>query len=136
MTDVPKDRKEAAAPFTYFAVDNFGPFYIRIKRSDVPRYVVLCTCLTSRAIYLEVTESLEIYAFINALRRLSAIRGPIHLLRSDRGTNFVEFQEANIYLRKRCQGVRYLLNVFWSLESQNIYSCCKREASRTIQREM
>ena len=89
MADLPEDRMEASAPFTYCAVDYFGPFYIRIKRSDVPRYGVLFTCLTSRAIHLEVAESLETDAFINALRRLIAIRGPIRLLRSDRGTNFV-----------------------------------------------
>ena len=89
MADLPADRIEASAPFTYCEVDYFGPFYIRIKRSDVPRYGVLFTCLTSRAIYLEVAESLETDAFINALRRLIAIRGPIRLLKSGRGTNFV-----------------------------------------------
>ncbi len=89
MSDLPEDRMIAAAPFTYCAVDYFGPFMIRIKRSDVPRYGVLFTCLASRAIHLEVAESLDTDAFINALRRLIAIRGPIRLLRSDRGTNFV-----------------------------------------------
>ena len=86
MADLQEDRMEASAPFTYCAVDYFGPFYIRIKRSDVPRCGVL---FTSRAIHLEVAESLETDAFINALRSLIAIRGTIRLLRSDRGTNFV-----------------------------------------------
>ena len=89
MADLPEDRTEAAAPFTYCAVDYFGPFYIQIKRSDVSRYEVLFTCFTSRAIYLEVAELLETDAFINALRRFIVIRGPILLLRPDRGTNFV-----------------------------------------------
>ena len=89
MADLPVDRFEEAPPFTYCAVDYFGPFTIRIRRSDVPRYGVLFTCLASRAIHLEVADSLETDAFINALRRFIAIRGPIRLLRSDRGTNFV-----------------------------------------------
>ena len=60
-----------------------------LKRSAVPRYGVLFTCLTSRAIHLEVAESLETDAFINALRRLIATRGPIRLLRTHSGTDFV-----------------------------------------------
>ena len=89
MASLPSDRTESVPPFTYCAVDFFGPFTIRIKRSDVPRYGVLFTCLTSRAIHLEVAESLDTDAFLNALRRFIAIRGPIRHLRCDRSTNFV-----------------------------------------------
>lgn len=89
MAPLPEDRLEETPPFTYCAVDYFGPFYIRVKRSDVARYGVLFTCMTSRAIHLEVADSLSTDAFINALRRFIAIRGPIRQLRSDRGTNFV-----------------------------------------------
>ena len=58
MADLPKDRfQEAAAPFTYFAVDMFGPFKIKVKQSEVKRYGAMFTCLASRAVYIEVSHS-------------------------------------------------------------------------------
>ena len=53
------------------------------------RYGVIFTCLCSRAIHLETAASLSTDSFINALRRLVSLRGPIRELRLDRGTNFV-----------------------------------------------
>ena len=89
LASLPADTVEDTPPFTYVVVDYFGPFFIRIRRSDVPRYGVLFTCMMSRAVHLEVSDSLDTSSFINALRRFTAIRGPIRLLRSDRGSNFV-----------------------------------------------
>ena len=45
--------------------------------------------MTSRAIPLERSNSLDTDSFINALRRFISRRGPICQLRSDQGTNFV-----------------------------------------------
>ncbi len=89
MADLPVDRLQPAPPFTYCGVDYFGPWYIREGRSDRKKYGVLFTCLASRAIHLETANSLSTDSFLNALRRFLALRGPIRLLRSDRGTNFV-----------------------------------------------
>ena len=89
LSDLPEDRVEATAPFTYSAVDYFGPFLIKDGRKEVKRYGVLFTCMASRAIHIETANNLETDAFINALRRFQAERGPVHQLRSDRGTNFI-----------------------------------------------
>ena len=89
MAQLPDDRLQCTPPFTYCAVDYFGPFNIKDRRSVVPRYGVLFTCMMSRAIHLETANSLENDSFINALRRFIAIRGPVRQLRCDRGTNFV-----------------------------------------------
>ena len=51
--------------------------------------MVLYTCLCSRAVHLEIANSLSTSSFINSLRRFIALRGPISVLRSDQGTNFV-----------------------------------------------
>ena len=45
--------------------------------------------MVSRAVHIEVSKSHDTSSFINALRRFLAIRGPISVLRCDRGTNFV-----------------------------------------------
>ena len=78
-----------AAPFTYSAVDHFGPFFVKEGRKEVKWYGIIFTCLASRAIHIETANSLETDAFINALRRFQAERGSVRQLRSDCGTNFI-----------------------------------------------
>ena len=89
MSDLPPDRLEATAPFVNSAVDYFGPWLIKEGRKEVKRYGVLFTCLSCRAIHLEIANSLDTSSFINALRPFLSVRGPIRQLRSDQGTNFV-----------------------------------------------
>ena len=89
MSDLPKDRLEPSPPFTYCAVDYFGPFYIKERRSVLKRYGVVFTCMASRAVHLETANSMDTDSFINALRRFIAVRGPIRQLRSDMGSNFI-----------------------------------------------
>lgn len=89
MGDLPSDRMAEEPPFTYCGVDLFGPFQVKERRSLLKRYGVLFTCLSSRAVHLETVNSLETDAFINSLRRFMARRGPVKMLRSDRGTNLV-----------------------------------------------
>ena len=89
MSNLPSDRLEPVPPFTHCAVDFFGPFYIKEGRKELKRYGVLFTCLMSRAVHVETSNTLETDSFINCLRRFIAILGPIRQLRSDKGTNFV-----------------------------------------------
>ncbi|PFX24881.1 hypothetical protein AWC38_SpisGene10528 [Stylophora pistillata] len=89
MSDLPEDRLESTPPFTYCAVHYFGPFAVKNGHTELKRYGVLFTCLASRAIHLEIANSLETDSFLNALRRFISRRGPICQLRSDQGTNFV-----------------------------------------------
>lgn len=88
MSDLQADRLADEAPFTYSAVDFFGPWYFREGRKELKRYGVLFTCMACRAVHLETAYSLDISSFINSLRRFISIRGLIRLLRCDRGTNF------------------------------------------------
>lgn len=57
--------------------------------SNTKRWAVLFTCLSIRAVHIEVIEAMDTSSFINALRRFLAIRGPVKQIRSDCGTNFV-----------------------------------------------
>lgn len=45
--------------------------------------------MSTRAVHIELLESLSTDSLISALRRFLSVRGPAKLLRSDRGTNFV-----------------------------------------------
>ena len=70
MADLPHDSvTPSKPPFTYTGVDCFGPFEVKQGRSTVKRYGVLFTCLTVRAIHIEVASSLDTESFINAFRR-------------------------------------------------------------------
>ena len=89
MADLPQSRVEPAPPFTYCAVDYFGPWHVQRGRTVVKRYGALFTCLASRAVHVEVSDSLETDSFIQALRRFICRRGPVREMRCDRGTNFI-----------------------------------------------
>ncbi len=89
MADLPADRVEPSPPFSYSGVDCFGPFYTKQGRKEFKRYGLLFTCLSSRAVHLEMLEDLSTDAFLNALRCFIAIRGAVRQIRSDQGTNFV-----------------------------------------------
>lgn len=92
--DLPIDRLSTEPPFTHVGLDVFGPWSVSTRRTrggyaENKRWAVLFTCLSIRAIHIEVIESLDSSSFINALRRFLAIRGPVKQIRSDRGTNFI-----------------------------------------------
>ena len=90
MADLPADRVTPDQPvFSSVGVDLFGPFYVKRGRAEVKRYGVIFTCMATRAVHIEVADSQSTDSFINALRRFSARRGPVRLIRCDNGTNFV-----------------------------------------------
>ncbi|XP_065095606.1 uncharacterized protein LOC135717443 [Ochlerotatus camptorhynchus] len=76
-------------PFTYVGVDYMGPFEVKVGRSVVKRWMCLFTCLTVRAVHLELVHSLSSIACVMAFRRFVARRGAPLEVFSDNGTNFV-----------------------------------------------
>ncbi|XP_033752106.1 uncharacterized protein LOC117335931 [Pecten maximus] len=94
MADIPSDRLQPGPPFTNVGVDTFGPWQIVSRRTrggsaQAKRWAIMFTCLTTRAIHIEVIEELSSSSFINAFRRFTAVRGHVKQIRSDRGTNFI-----------------------------------------------
>ncbi|XP_063623886.1 uncharacterized protein LOC134795885 [Cydia splendana] len=88
MGDLPAARLQySRRPFSYTGVDFFGPMETTIGRGRQKRYGMLFTCLTVRAIHIEITESLSTDSAIMALIRMSARRGTPLVLFSDNGTN-------------------------------------------------
>ena len=88
MADLPGDGITAEKPpFTFVGVDCFGPFLVKRGRSLVERYGVIFTCLTIRAIHIEIIHSMDTDSSINALRRFIARRGRPNEIRCENGTN-------------------------------------------------
>ncbi|CAG9119599.1 unnamed protein product [Plutella xylostella] len=75
-------------PFTYTGLDYFGPLEVTVGRHREKRYVALYTCMTTRAVHLEVAASLSADSTIATLRRLIARRGCPTELWSDNATGF------------------------------------------------
>lgn len=90
MSNLPKCRvSKNEPPFIYVGVDFFGPFTVKKGRSDVKRYGCVFTCMSTRAVHLEVCHSLDTDSFINALQRFTARRGKAKEIWTDNGSNFV-----------------------------------------------
>lgn len=88
MADLPKDRLAFSPAFTFVGVDTFGPWEVVHRRTrgglaKHKRWALLFTCLVTRGIHIELIEELSSSSFINALRRFTAIRGPVQQFRSD-----------------------------------------------------
>ena len=95
MADLPEQRLFRTPPFYHCGIDVFGHFNIRhgkVTRANpgVKKiWVLLFTCLYSRAVHLETLDSMDTASFKLAFNRFQAIRGDCAYLRSDQGSNFI-----------------------------------------------
>lgn len=94
MADLPPERLQACPPFTYVGLDVFGPWSVHTRctrggQAESKRWAVMFSCMSSRAVHIEVIKSMDTSSCINALRRFFALRGPVKQLYSDCGTNFI-----------------------------------------------
>ncbi|XP_037828693.1 uncharacterized protein LOC119616432 [Lucilia sericata] len=75
-------------PFTYVGVDYFGPLNVAVGRRHEKRWGVIFTCLTVRAIHIEVSHSLDTSSCIMSIKNFISRRGTLREIYSDNGTNF------------------------------------------------
>ena len=61
--------------FINTGLDCFGPLYITQGKDRVKVWVCLFTCITARAIHLELVEDVTAEQFLSALHRFIALRG-------------------------------------------------------------
>ena len=64
MADLPADRVSTEPPFMYVGLDMFGPLMVKNYRKEMKRYGIIFTCLSSRAVHLEVVQNMETDSFI------------------------------------------------------------------------
>lgn len=88
MADLPKVRFEAGIrPFTYTGLDYFGPFSVKVGRQSHKRWGIIYTCLTIRAIWIDVVPSYDTQACILSIRDFVNRKGTVERFYSDNGTN-------------------------------------------------
>ena len=90
MGALPVDRMAIfQPPFSFVGLDYFGPIEVAIGRRHEKRWVALFTCLTTRAVYLELVTSLSSNSCMAALDSLATRRGIPRRIHSDNATCFV-----------------------------------------------
>ena len=92
MSSLPVERLKSCPPFTNTGVDYFGPFTIKgevQRRVRSKCYGVIFACMTSRAIYVDISQNYSCDAFLQVIRRFSSIRGWPQTFFSDNGTQIV-----------------------------------------------
>lgn len=80
---VMKERLKPTHAFYHTALTLFGPYVIR----DAVKLII--TCLTTRAIHLDLAEGYSTANFLASLRRFVSIRGFLHSIHSDNETRLV-----------------------------------------------
>ncbi|XP_043226266.1 uncharacterized protein LOC122383664 [Amphibalanus amphitrite] len=88
MAALPKARLAVTHPFCNVGIDYFGPILTKVGRKTEKRYCLLVTCMSTRAVHLELSTSLSTESFLMAFQRFVARRGRPASVYSDNGTNF------------------------------------------------
>ena len=88
MADLPEWRTTPSPPFSHTGLDYAGPLFIT-KKGTQKRYILLFTCGVTRAVHLELTQTLDQQDFLLAFDRFTARRGVPSNMYSDNGTTFV-----------------------------------------------
>ena len=78
LADLPLDRTKVCPPLTNIGFDVFGPCALQTRKTrgggvNAKRWGLVFTCLSSRAIHIEVLEAIDSSAFICALWRFFAL---------------------------------------------------------------
>ena len=92
MADLPPERVlPDKPPFSFVGIDYFGPFITKEYRRQTTnkRWGVVFSCLSTRAVHLELAHSMDTDSFLAAMTRFIARRGQPLKCYSDNGSNLV-----------------------------------------------
>ncbi|GBP91367.1 hypothetical protein EVAR_66984_1 [Eumeta japonica] len=94
MGEIPSCRLEMGMkPFHFCGIDYAGPLHILPYRRrgvrSIKSYICLFICLVTKAVHIELASDLSTESFLSAFKRFLSRRGPVGVLYSDCGTNFV-----------------------------------------------
>ncbi len=123
MGDLPAERVNPSHPFAKCGVDYAGPILTRPlvrSKTTLKSYLAIFVCLATRALHIEVVESLSTDSFLAALRRFTSRRGRPTDIFSDNGTNFVGANRAIKEIVMLCRSPTHNEKVMDALSSEGI----------------
>ncbi|CAG7716027.1 unnamed protein product [Allacma fusca] len=89
MADLPEMRlTRHTRAFTHTGLDCFDPMSVKVGRRNEKRYGLILTCRSTRAIQVELLDSMNTNSAILDLRMFISLRGQPVCLYSDNGSNF------------------------------------------------
>ena len=143
--NLPRDRTEGNSPFQVVGVDYAGPIKYRTsKNREGKAYIVLYACSLTRALYLELTKTLETNEFISTLKRLIARKGRPEKIYSDNGKTFVAAAKwlRNVMKDERLHNflakvdVKWQFNLsrapWWGGQFERMVGLVKRALNKTV----
>ena len=116
---------EKLKAFDSVGIDFAGPFNLRVGRGKIRKksYILVMTCMTTRAVHLEATGGMETVHVINAISRFCDVRGVPTKIISDNQTSFTRANKDLIEWygsidwteveRKTGNGFRYSEGIEW-----------------------
>ena len=89
-TILPTDRVNSVTPFAVTGVDFTGHFYVKNEEGMSSKYYILIfTCLSTRAVHMEVLNSMSTEAFVLAMIRFCNRFGIPRIVYSDNAKSFI-----------------------------------------------
>ena len=105
--DLPEYRMDHMAyAFQFTRLDFAGPLFVKDGLKSSQCYILLLTCASNRAIYLELVPHMSIQGFLRGFKRFIARRGVPDLVISD---NFKTFKSSEVKMFMLLQGVNQRL---------------------------
>ena len=148
--DMPTDRVYEGLPFTYTRIDFAGPLHLNSASPEnrSKAYCCLFTCASTRAVHLELTESLAVTSFLQAFQRFVSRRGlPTKLLTDNANTfkcvsvdveKISRSSEVKQYLANRQVYWQFIvegapwLGGFWERLVRSVKRCLKKSVGRSL----
>ena len=98
---LPKERLLVTSPFAVCGVDYSGPHKVRQGRGSAKVWIVLFTCMVSRAIHLHIVPDLTAESFLGSLRALAWTYRQPRVLMSDNATCFTAANKVLMELKEQ-----------------------------------
>lgn len=147
MGDLPNEKLcNTHHPFTNIMVDCCGPFLVTQGRATVKRWMLVITCMTVRAVNIEILHTMSTDSVITALFNHFSIRGMARKIYSDQGTNFIgainELRRSiNLWNKKKMEKGLETWNIEWEVSPayapnmngsvERLIGCTKRALKKT-----
>ena len=87
LADWPKEKISKAAPFTYTGLDYTEPFYFK-ENKEKKVWICIFTCVTVRAVHLEIVDDMTAKQFLMTLQRSISRRNTPHTIILDDASQF------------------------------------------------